>query len=105
MACKGEGGCYLIAAGGSKGGSGAGSHGREVKTKSVKKKNLRSKDADDSEGENDEEYGNKVKSEELEYMAMELLEQKLKSLESIKEAPEDMITQIAETLYRLINII
>lgn len=95
--------CAYVA--GSKGASGAGSHGREVRTKAVKKKPRGGKDANDSDGDNDDDEGSsaggKAKADELEYLPVEAIEAKLKAHVTLKDAPSEMLTELAESLYRL----
>ncbi|WAR06782.1 UFL1-like protein [Mya arenaria] len=86
------------------GGSGStksltGTQGREVKTKSLKKKSHRGRDEQDSD---EEEVMSKPKSrsQEIEFMSMEEIEEVLRKDDSLEDCPPELISEIAQQLIR-----
>ncbi|GIY39049.1 e3 UFM1-protein ligase 1 [Caerostris darwini] len=78
--------------------SGGGTQGRETKTKNVKKKYFTGKEAEDAEYE--EESSVKAANLELEFLNEDEVLHHLKKMESLKDAPEDLVSVLVDELHR-----
>ncbi|XP_053396897.1 E3 UFM1-protein ligase 1-like isoform X3 [Mercenaria mercenaria] len=79
--------------------SGGGTQGREIKTKAVKKKGYKGRDHDN---DSDEEMAAKPKSRstEIEFMTLEEIADVLKKDVSLRDCPDELISEIAQQLIR-----
>ncbi|GIY70239.1 e3 UFM1-protein ligase 1 [Caerostris extrusa] len=78
--------------------SGGGTQGRETKTKNVKKKYFTGKEAEDADYE--EESSVKAANLELEFLNEDEVLHHLKKMESLKDAPEDLVSVLVDELHR-----
>nr|CAG4643763.1 EOG090X0267 [Lepidurus arcticus] len=84
--------------------TGGGTQGRETKTKSTKKKYLKGK-GDEWDGSDVEDSAPvSAKPTDLDFMSTMELERVLRQEMSLKDAPEEMIQQLAEMLHRPLTL-
>nr|SVE74987.1 EOG090X0267 [Daphnia dolichocephala] len=78
---------------------GGGTQGRETKTKATKKKYQKGKN--DSDDDDNEEYagGSSAGSSDLEFMSLDEISNVLRKQESLADAPDDFLEDIAGRLY------
>nr|CAG4636818.1 EOG090X0267 [Ceriodaphnia reticulata]SVE72800.1 EOG090X0267 [Ceriodaphnia reticulata] len=78
---------------------GGGVQGRETKTRSTKKKYLKGKNDSDEEGE-EEFAGSSSGNSELEFMSLDEISNVLRKQESVTDAPDELVEDIAARLYK-----
>nr|CAG4649980.1 EOG090X0267 [Sida crystallina] len=85
---------------------GGGTQGRETKTKSTKKKYLRGKNDSDDEADDDNSVAgaNPSGSVDLEFLSVGEIGDVLKKQESLNDAPDDLINELANRLYRPLQL-
>ena len=80
---------------------GGGTQGRESKTKSVKKKYKAGRGAAGDDGSDDDTVtSSKARTTEIEFLSVEEIEEELKKNEILSECPDDLISEIAQHLFR-----
>lgn len=80
--------------------SGGGTQGREIKTKAVKKKGYRGRDHDPESDEDISTAKPKSRSNEIEFMTLEEIEEVLRKDNSLLECPDELVSEIAQQLIR-----
>ncbi|XP_055950269.1 E3 UFM1-protein ligase 1-like [Argiope bruennichi] len=78
--------------------SGGGTQGRETKTKNVKKKYFTAHEADDMDYE--EEVSVKTASLELDFISTDEMQDHLRKIECLKEAPDELVSILIDELHK-----
>ncbi|KZS14106.1 E3 UFM1-protein ligase 1 [Daphnia magna] len=78
---------------------GGGTQGRETKTRATKKKYQKGKNDSDDEGEEEFVGGSSSASTELQFMSLDKISNVLRKQESLSDAPDEFVEDIAQRLY------
>lgn len=73
--------------------------GRETKTRATKKKYQKGKNDSDDEGEEEFVGGSSSASTELQFMSLDKISNVLRKQESLSDAPDEFVEDIAQRLY------